>query len=64
MRNEQVELKVFDILGREIKTLLKDYIPAGNYEVAFNADDLSSGIYYYQLRAGSFVETKKMQLIK
>ena len=57
-------LKVYDVLGKEIATLVNEEKLAGNYEVEFNAANLTSGIYFYQLKAGSFVETKKMVLIK
>ena len=59
-----IKIKVFDILGREIKTLVNEEKPAGNYEIEFNASGLSSGIYFYRLQAGSFIETKKMVLIR
>jgi predicted GH43/DUF377 family glycosyl hydrolase len=57
-------IKVFDILGKEVVTLVNEEKPAGYYEVEFNATSLASGIYFYQLQAGSLVETKKMVLIK
>ena len=57
-------LKVFDILGREIATLVSEEKPAGEYKVEFNGSNLPSGIYFYQLKAGSLVETKKMILLK
>jgi Zn-dependent metalloprotease len=57
-------LKVYDVLGNEVATLIDEYKPAGRYDVEFNARQLSSGIYFYQLKAGSFVETKKMILLK
>jgi len=57
-------LIIFDVLGNEVGTLVNEYRDAGNYEIEFNAYKLSSGIYYYQLRAGSLVETKKMILLK
>jgi hypothetical protein len=59
-------LKVFDILGREVATLVDEYRDAGSYNVQFTMHNLqlSSGIYFYQLNAGSFIETKKMILIK
>jgi hypothetical protein len=60
----KVTLKVYDILGREIATLVNEEIPAGEYEVEFNAANLPSGIYCYQLKAGEFLGTKKMILIK
>ena len=57
-------LKVYDLLGNEVATLLDEYRSAGNYEVNFNASDLSSGIYFYQLRLGNNLEAKKMMLLK
>ena len=59
-----VTLKVFDVVGNEIETLVNQEESAGSYDVQFSAIDLPSGIYFYQLRAGNFVETKKMILIK
>jgi len=54
-----ISLKVYDILGKEIATLVYEEKPAGTYQVNFNAIELSSGIYFYRVQAGSFVETKK-----
>ncbi len=59
-----VELKIYDILGREVVVLMNKEQNAGSYEVELNAAELSSGVYFYRLRAGSFVETKKMVLMK
>ncbi|MCH6575536.1 MAG: T9SS type A sorting domain-containing protein, partial [Bacteroidetes bacterium] len=59
-----VQLKVFDTLGSKIATLVNEELPAGNYEFTFDAADLSSGLYFYQLSAGNFVETNKMILLK
>jgi len=59
-----VELKVFDVLGREVETIVNSEQDAGYYEIEFNASKLASGIYFYRLQAGSFVETKKMVLMK
>lgn len=59
-----VTLKVYDVLGREVNTLVNEEKPAGKYDVEFNASNLPSGIYFYQIRAGNFVETKKMVLTK
>ncbi len=61
---EFVTLKVYDILGNEIVSLLNEEKGAGKYEVEFNAANLPSGIYFYRLKAGSFVETKKMVFMK
>jgi len=60
----RVTLKVYDILGREVATLVNEEKPAGEYEVELNAAGLPSGIYFYQLQAGQFLETKKMVLMK
>jgi hypothetical protein len=59
-----VSIKVYDVLGSEVVTLIDEEQTVGSYEVKFNATELPSGIYFYQLRAGSFVETKKMILMK
>lgn len=58
------ELKIFDILGREVKTLVNENLKAGEYEVSFNAAGLPSGVYFYMLKTQEFTETKKMVLIK
>jgi len=57
-------LKIYDVLGNEVATLVNEYKNAGSYEVNFDASKVSSGIYFYQLQAGSFIETKKMLLLK
>jgi len=59
-----VNLKVYDVIGNEIATLVSEEKQAGNYEIDFNAAALSGGIYFYQLRADNFVETRKMTLLK
>ncbi len=59
-----VLIKVFDILGSEIETLVNEEKPVGSYEIKFNATNLPSGIYFYQLRAGDYVDIKKMILLK
>jgi len=63
-QSSNVVIKVFDILGNEIETLVNEEKPAGYYELEFNASSLSSSIYFYRIQAGSFVETKKMVLMK
>ncbi|MCH7773257.1 MAG: T9SS type A sorting domain-containing protein [Bacteroidetes bacterium] len=63
-RERLVTLKVFDILGNEIITLINKELPAGEYDFTFDASELSSGIYFYKLKAGSFIVTKKMVLIR
>jgi hypothetical protein len=59
-----VELKVYDVLGREIETIVNGEQNAGYYEIEFDASRLASGIYFYRLQAGNFIETKKMLLLK
>lgn len=59
-----VTLKVYDILGKEISTLVSEELDAGIYETEFKASELSSGVYYYRLVAGNFTDTKKMLLVK
>jgi len=73
-QSQLVSLKVYDVLGNEVATLVNEEKSAGNYEVNFsakggsasggNAYSLSSGIYFYKLQAGNFTETKKMLLMK
>ncbi len=62
--NTLVTLKVYDVIGREVATLVNARQEAGRYTVNFNASTLASGVYFYRLQAGSFVETKKMMLVK
>jgi glycerophosphoryl diester phosphodiesterase len=59
-----VTLKVFDVLGREVSTLINQYQTAGDHSVSFNAGTLASGLYFYKLEAGSFQTIKKMILLK
>jgi hypothetical protein len=59
-----VRLVVYDLLGREVKKLVDDYKQSGTYEISFNASLLASGVYFYQIRAVNYVETKKMVLLK
>ena len=59
-----VTLKVYDILGNELKTLVNEEKPVGTYELNWNAVNLPSGVYLYKLQAGHYAETKKMLLIK
>ncbi|KXK52302.1 MAG: fibronectin type III domain-containing protein [Chlorobi bacterium OLB5] len=59
-----VKLVVFDILGREVSTLVNEVRTAGNYTVDFDASSLSSGVYFYRIESGNFTDTKKMLLVK
>lgn len=59
-----VTLKIYNVLGSEVAELINTFKTAGKYDVSFNAENLPSGIYYYRLESGSFVETRKMILLK
>ena len=59
-----VSLKIYNILGQEVKTLVSENKAPGNYNVRFNASELSSGVYFYSLRAGNYYQVKKMMLLK
>ena len=60
----RVTIDIYDILGRKVTTLRNDVQPAGYYQMRSNAQNLSSGMYFYKIQAGDFVETKKMILLK
>lgn len=62
--SQKVTLKVYDELGREVVTLVNSEQAAGNYNVSFNATGFASGVYFYRLQAGSFIQMKKMILMK
>jgi len=66
VRNDRslVTLKVYDVLGNKVATLVNEEKPAGNYEVEFCGKELTSGIYFYQLKVSGYTETKKMVLMK
>ena len=59
-----VSLKVYNVLGNEVATLVNEQITAGAHKVNFNASNLSSGVYYYTIRTGNFTSTKKLMLLK
>ena len=59
-----ITLRVYDVIGKEIKTLVDEELSAGEYRVVFNASELPSGIYFAQLRSGNFIQSKKMILLK
>jgi len=61
---QEVRLVIYDILGREVATLVNKQQKAGDYEVSFNASNLTSGVYFYRLQSGSFIESKKMILLR
>ena len=62
--SSSVVLKIYDILGKEVKTLVNEVKQPGNYKVQFDASELTSGIYFYTLKAGDFYQTKKLILLK
>ena len=64
IKADVVRIKIYDILGREVKTLVNELEQAGTYEVQFDASGLASGIYLYRIESGSFVQSKKMILLK
>jgi hypothetical protein len=63
-KNEFVQLKVYDLLGREVQTLVSENLSAGTYKVKLNGQNLAAGVYMYRLQAGNFVETRKLTLLK
>ena len=63
-QSDFVSLKVFDILGNEVTTLVNEQRAPGAYEVTFDAGSLASGVYVYTLTAGDFVQTRKLMLMK
>jgi Secretion system C-terminal sorting domain len=60
----QVSIKVYDILGKEVSTLINTEKPAGRYSIEFNAAKLVSGIYFYRMQSGNFISTRKFILMK
>lgn len=59
-----MQIKIFDMIGREIKTIVHEEKSAGEYTIEFNASNLSSGVYFYTLQVGNYKNTKKLLLIK
>jgi hypothetical protein len=59
-----VTIDIYDILGRKVETIVEHEQPAGIHQLVWNANGFSSGIYFYRIQAGKFVETRKMMLIK
>ncbi|MDZ4712411.1 MAG: T9SS type A sorting domain-containing protein, partial [bacterium] len=62
--NSLVKLKIYDVLGKEVMTLINEQKQAGNYAAEFNGANLSSGIYFFRMEAGEFVDVKRMVLVK
>jgi len=63
-KDVQVSVKIYDMVGREIKTLANEFKTAGRYSVTFSGADLASGVYYYKIKAGEFEQVRKMILLK
>jgi hypothetical protein len=57
-------VKIYDILGREVKQLVNEVQPAGYYDIRFDGSHLSSGVYFYRIEAGEYIVAKKMVLVK
>jgi hypothetical protein len=63
-QTSHVQIKVFDVLSNELEILVNEEKPVGTYELNWNANRLSSGVYFYRIQAGSFVQTRKMILLR
>ena len=63
-KDGKVVLKIYDVSGKEVYTLVNEFKQAGNYNAIFNGSNLSSGVYFYRLNAGDFVESRRMILLK
>jgi hypothetical protein len=63
-KRSHATLKIFDLLGREVTTIVSEEMSGGNYSRQWNATNISSGIYFYRLQAGTFTETKKLILLR
>ncbi|MBK8981093.1 MAG: T9SS type A sorting domain-containing protein [Ignavibacteria bacterium] len=63
-KDVQVSIKIYDMVGREVKTLVNEYKTAGRYSVTFSGSDFASGVYYYKIKAGEFEQVRKMILLK
>jgi hypothetical protein len=62
--DSKVSLRLYDILGREVQTLVNEFVSAGYHEVVLNANNLSTGVYFYRIEAGNYINTKKFILLK
>ena len=64
LKSEYVELKVYNILGKEVATLVSNKLNQGSHTYTFDGKNLASGVYYYRIQAGEFQDVKKMILLK
>ena len=62
--NSKVRLEIYNLIGQKVETLINEEKSAGTYEVTWDAANLPSGVYFYQLKDGNYVETKKMILLR
>jgi hypothetical protein len=63
-KSSLVKLVIYDVLGKEVKTLVNEMKQAGNYEAEFDGSSIASGVYFYRINAGTFTDVKKMVLVK
>jgi hypothetical protein len=61
---DHVQIDIYNTLGQRIETLINKHMPAGHHEIEFNAQNLPSGIYFYRIQAGEFLDVKKMVLLR
>ncbi|MBI5470726.1 MAG: T9SS type A sorting domain-containing protein, partial [Ignavibacteriae bacterium] len=64
LSEQKVTLKVYDVLGKEVATLVNENLNGGSYETTFDAKSLTSGVYFYRLHAGNYVRTMKAALVR
>ena len=64
VEGSRVQLNIYDILGNEVATLVDEFLPSGSYEAEWNAVNVTSGVYFYSIKAGEYLETKKMVLLR
>jgi hypothetical protein len=63
-REDRVTLKVYNIMGQEVETLVNERMPQGRYRITFDGSRLASGMFFYRIEAGSFSQVKRMTLVK
>ena len=63
-KSDQVSLKIYDVLGKEIKNIFSGHLNAGDYSFDFDAENISSGIYFYVMKTNTFCDQKKMTVLK
>jgi hypothetical protein len=63
-KSAQLSIRIYDVLGREIECLINEYVQPGKYNINYNANNLASGVYFYRLQAGDYINIKRMVLLK